>query len=432
MRVESSSARSIVVCVWVVVLGLLELSGAQSARPSNTQPDLQPDQSVNLTLAALDAAIQRLAVPGVDYRAVLRQADGSLPGDDDGSARAGIRAFLARTPSPGERFVCGSDFMQARASQALWRLRDEVAHTDADPVEPAVCYADPVAIDRSKQGESADLDIYGSDLDKVTLQLVVVTQSGYRDVTSALLPKSAFHVGVNVAAIPLSDTALSLGLAWGHVIHHWIPIIQPNSRLCASRIETIPGDRTVSWMPFGYPNARVLGQAESRTWAHLELNHSDNKVDAALCVTAASLRDRRSVAGCTVAFLYTTDPDRVIDGILGELTSQYVSARDEKFVAPFVRRQAGVVRQWSVEPVKASEAESNLSSVTARLNSIRVVSTVAYGCVSPVTYMEARRMGVVTSETQRALNPQLNRIDPTVLKVRPRFAPRPPAGDRDR
>jgi hypothetical protein len=61
--------------------------------------------------------------------------------------------------------------------------------------------------------------------------------------------------------------------------------------------------------------------------------------------------------------------------------------------------------------------------VAARLNEIRLVSVEGEWCVSPMAYLEAKRTTVLDAATRRSLDPQLKRIDPAILKLRPRFAP---------
>jgi len=60
--------------------------------------------------------------------------------------------------------------------------------------------------------------------------------------------------------------------------------------------------------------------------------------------------------------------------------------------------------------------------VAARLNEIRLVSVEGEWCVSPTAYLEAMRTTVLDPATRQSLDPQLKKIDPAILKLRPRFA----------
>jgi hypothetical protein len=90
-----------------------------------------------------------------------------------------------------------------------------------------------------------------------------------------------------------------------------------------------------------------------------------------------------------------TDPDRVIEALARE-PATHVSYLD----------QPG-------EP-----------SSVVRLGEISLVSAADEGCVSPVAYVEARRTGALDRATRDALDPQMQAVDPAILEVRPRFAPR--------
>ena len=80
------------------------------------------------------------------------------------------------------------------------------------------------------------------------------------------------------------------------------------------------------------------------------------------------------------------------------------------------------MRQWAFCGLQPSSLEGGDISVTARLNEIRLVSTEDEACVSPLAYLEAKRTTVLDPVTRQSLDPQLKRIDPAILKLRPRFA----------
>jgi hypothetical protein len=108
----------------------------------------------------------------------------------------------------------------------------------------------PFALDVTQaQRTGGWLDIYGYDFDRLTPEVVLVTNDGYRDVTAALVARSHYHLALKLwdGAVPWSSESVSLGLIWGHVIHHSIPLIRPTSPVCTSRVETIPAGRTISY-----------------------------------------------------------------------------------------------------------------------------------------------------------------------------------------
>jgi hypothetical protein len=131
-------------------------------------------------------------------------------------------------------------------------------------------------------------------------------------------------------------------------------------------------------------------------------------------------------SGCTVEFLYTTDPDRVIEAAFGMLTSQVSYVRGARTSDVRNGRQHGPVRQWAFGGFQQGGLEGGDISVTIRLNEIRLVSAEGEGCVSPMAYLEAKGATVLDPLTRQSLDPQLKRIDPAILTLRPRFAlPRP-------
>ena len=143
-----------------------------------------------------------------------------------------------------------------------------------------------------------------------------------------------------------------------------------------------------------------------------------------MCMAAAAPVGRDAVfSGCTVEFLYTTDPDRVIDGAFGELASQVSYVRGNGTSDVKNGKQKGAVRQWAFAGFEPSSLERGDISVTARLNEIRLVSSAdGEGCVSPMAYLEAKRTSAIDPVSRQSLDRQLKRIDTAILKLRPRFA----------
>jgi hypothetical protein len=291
----------------------------------------------------------------------------------------------------------------------LWRLKDTLLEVPTRPVQPTVCYALPFAVDLTRaQATPIVVDIYGYDFDATTLQLVVVTRNGFLDVTPNLTVKSHTHLTAIVggSGVPASTSNQSLGVAWGHVIHYRVPLVDPATRVCSSRVETIPPGRTVVYGDgVGVNSLRAASGPD--VGAEMHLDYSSNLLQAILCVTAADA----TASGCISEFLYTTDPDRVIDGVLGPLSSQVSFAHGGRTATVGVRR--GLVRRWTADS----------TSVVARLDGIRLVSSDAEDCISAVAYLEAKRTTAFSQPTAQALDAQLTRVEASILKVRPRFAP---------
>jgi hypothetical protein len=309
------------------------------------------------TVGIIDRAIHQLAAPSSDYRRILVDAIAALPAGADQRASGEIGAFLARAPQPGADFPCSLDFVKSRARKTLIPLRDTLRNEYVGLVEPEVCYTVPFALDRTLLPVAGGwLDIYGYDLNRVHPEMVLVNTGGYRDVSAALVTRSHYHLAFNLAgSLPWSSESVSLGLTWGHLIHYSIAVIQPDSRLCPSRIETIPAGRTISYAPPRIRrDARRAGVAATAV-ADTTFDFSTNKLEATVCVTAVDRRRHATFSGCTVEFLYTTDPDRVIEAL----------PRDPATHVSY-RHQPGEL------------------SATVRLGEISLVSIADEGCVSPL------------------------------------------------
>ena len=371
-------------------LGLLAARAAASAPAADT-------------LGVLDRAIYRLGNPSSNYRTVLLETVAALPANAGDAVRAELRTFLTRAPEPGRDFKCSLDFVRSRARLALLRIRDTLRKDYVGPVEPAVCYATPYALDvTAAPAEGRWLDIYGYDFDRVTPEMILVGRDGYQDVTKALVVKSHFHLALRLGdgAVPLASDSVSLGLTWRHVIHHSVAIVRPTSALCAARVETIPAGRTISYVPPRISRGEWPTGPGTEVRADATLDYASNKLEATVCMAAANPSAEAVFSGCSVEFLHTTDPDWMIEALFGTPSRQ-------------------------VEAVQRTDHGGDIS-VTVRLDEIKFVSIEDDECVSPLAYMEARRTRVLAPSTRRSLDPQLQRIDPALSKLRPRFALRTP------
>jgi hypothetical protein len=247
------------------------------------------------------------------------------------------------------------------------------------------------------------VDIYGYDFDAVALQVVLVNRDGFEDVTAAVGETSNYHLALNIenGAVPFSSTSLSLGLAWGHVIHHSISLMRPTTPLCSSRVEVISAGQTASYLP---PKnvEKLFTRPETKMWADAMLDYESNELDVTICATASDQPgDATLLGGCTKHFLYTTDPDRVIDGVVGNSSSRVSIVRSSRATDVTNGTRNGPVDQWTFSDARPDSATSE-PAITARLNEVRVASSEQDGCISPMAYLEAKRSGVASPATRRA------------------------------
>jgi hypothetical protein len=408
-----------------ILIASCVLSAAISvAAERRAAPHPDADRAVSQTLRILDRAIHRLASPSADYRAVLSEALAALPADADDTAADAMRTFLRRAPQPGPAFRCSRDFVSDRARDMLLRTRDILRKDYVAPLQAVACSSVPFALDLAHARRNGGwLDIYGYDFDRVSPEMVLVTTTGYHDVTSSLVSRSHYHLAFKLGEhVPWSSDAVSLGVTWGHIIHYSIALVRPTSQLCALRLETIPAGRTLSYSPLPIDAEKRPVPPGARVSADVRLHYSSNKVEATVCMAVADPDTRSAgLGGCTVEYLYTTDPDWIIEGLLGEEVSQvsYRRGRTASDVKDGTRR--GLVRQWTFSDFNQSAA-SQAVSVQAHLNDIRLVAVADRACVSPMAYLEAVRTGAIDPATKASIDRQLPSLDPAVLKLRPRFS----------
>jgi hypothetical protein len=405
---------------------LLACAGNAGAVPSAAPTETNPGRTQTSTLGVIENAIHLLGDPSSDYRKVLLGAVAAIPANADDRARDDIRTFLTRAPEPGPEFRCSVDFVRSRARQDLLRLRDSLRNEYVAPAQPSVCYAVPFALELNEaQTTSGWLDIYGYDFDRVTPEMVLVGNEGYRDVTAALVARSHYHLALKLGegGVRLSAENASLGLVWGHLIHYSVAIIQPASRLCSARIEKLPSGRTISCSPPRISREGPAARQGTVVRADATLDYASNKLEATVCMTAAvHAGGDAGSGGCTVEFLYTTDPDRVIEAVLGELNSRVSHVPTGRTRDVMKGTAHGPVGQWAFDGFPPGHSEGGAISVTARLNEIRLVTVEGEGCVSPLDYLEARRTTALDPVTRQALDPLLEGLDPDISRLRPRYS----------
>jgi hypothetical protein len=410
------------------LLGLLLMcvfASGQGLAAAAQQRDDPEDIQRTSVIRALDRGVQRLAGSDADYRIALRETLRALPPAFKESIGRDIDAFLTRAPGTGADFKCSAAFVRDRARKELGRIRDTLVGAQSRPLEPEFCYALPYAVDTSQiPGQHRTVELYGYDFDRVPLELFLVEDGGHPDVTFALTMRTHYHVTVNLGpgGVPLSSKSHFLGLTWGNLIHGAVPIIQGNSTLCSSRVEDVPrGKEVTSSMSRPRTRPRALSKA-TRIWAKATLEYSDNGIETTICSFAENRGDpSTTVGGCETEFVATVDADRVIEGIVGKAES-HTSATIGRGQRNAVRRRgSGVVDRWTFTGF-GTDPGSSEPDLTVRFNRIRIVSTESYGCVSPVAYLEARRMNALSAATLGRLNPQLTASPAAVLRLRPRFA----------
>ena len=375
-------------------------------------------------IVVIDEAVNALANPSADYRKIFQNILATLPRDSQDFVKAQITNFLQRAPTPGADFKCGAEFMRYRARQELWRLKDILLNTNPQPPEPQFCYAVPFAVDLTRPTNT--VEIYGYDLDQQPLEMFLVNSDVFQDVTFALIKKTHYHLTLDLGkdGVKFSPNSQALSVAWGHLIRYSISLIQLTTPLCVSWLEEIPAGKTITYPPLLLSGDGRFTEPGPKVLASATLDYESNKVDATVCMTAKEQNgDRTTFSGCGVEYVFTTDPDRVIEWVFGDLQSYitYTHVGQAEDVKEGAR--GGPVHQWIFSGFSGKSSVATETQVTVQLSKIRVVSTEPDNCVSAIAYSEAKRMNALSPSTIERLDAQLKKINPEILKLRPRFAP---------
>jgi len=405
----------------LVCLALL-CSGCTTTREIPAERASKPT-TANLVFL-LDDALNAIGNPSADYRSIFQNILVTLPRDSQDFVKAEITSFLQRAPTSGVDFKCGAEFMRYRAQQELWRLKDILLNMNPQPPEPQFCYAVPFAIDLAQPTHA--VEVYGYDLDRAPLEIFLVNGDVFQNVSFALINKTHYHLTVDLGknGVKFSPDSQALSVAWGHLIRYSIPLIQLGTPLCSSSLEEIPAGKTITYAPLLLGGEGRFREPGPRVWSNATLDYESNKVDATVCMTAAEQNSKRATfSGCGVEYVFTSESDRVIEGIFGEIEGYMTYTQGGQADEVKQGVQGGPVREWKFSGFGDSSGARREIQVAVQLNRVRVVSTAMDACVSAIAYSEAKRMNALSAETIRRLDPQLNKVDPEILELRPRFAP---------
>jgi hypothetical protein len=378
------------------------------------------------TTHLLEDAIRSLDKSSAQPRKIIEHTLRALPPEGNAAVRQSVREFLLRLPVAKEELVCGPDFLRSRAQQEFSRIKESFLNGPAEPLEPAACYSAPFLIDLTRNPEpQGTLDLFGYDFDRVPLELVLVHNGSFIDVTHALTMRSHSHLTVKLGndGVRFSTDTEMIGLVWGHIIRYTIPVVQTSTTLCASRTEKIAADVTIRYSPPRIARAAGLRNAKRSVHAYLTLESVSNALSAMLCATVTS--DKEPVfSGCGAEQLFTTGTDDLIEQIIGG-THSTISFTDTSQPSSRILHgsSGGPVAGWTFTGTAGADGNSAGPEVATQLKRVRIISTPAAGCLSPIAYLEAKRTNLLSQGTIRRLDDQLAKIDPDILKLRPRFAP---------
>jgi hypothetical protein len=405
----------------LIAVCVLALDFGQSIAVAGGHPLL--DIELQKTIMVLERGENALASSSVDLRQTLKSVVDGVPPDAPQFVRSDITTFLTRLPESGTEFVCHSEFIRYRARQELQRLQEGLLNTNPQPAEPQFCYAVPFAIDLAQP--RATLEIYGSDFDAQPLELFILNADGtFEDVSFTLKKRTHYHFSVDLGpnGVKFSPKSQMLGVAWGHIVRYSVSLIQPSTALCTSQIEEIPASKMITFSPDRIGGGSGLNVGGTAT-ARATLNYESNKVDATVCTLATDSKSDPTFVGCSVEYVYTTDPDSVIDGVFLQLESRISGLHLHPGQNTFPGKRNGPVTKWVFGIPEVQSIPAADPVMTAELGKIRISSTKLDNCLPAVTYMEARRRHDLASTTTKRLDTQSTSVPKDILKLRPRFAP---------
>ena len=390
-----------------------------------TPPDPVNERQLTDSIVLLERAVSALANPSADYSKILRDVVAHWPANGLPVVKNDLATFLARAPDARADFKCGADFVRYRARNELLRLKDVVLDANPKPTRSQFCYAVPFAIDLSRAPDA--VEIYGYDFDKEPPQVLLMNAFGFRDVTFALIRHNHYHLTLDLAKHGLTFSAdnQQLAVATGHLIQQTLPVIGADAFVCESRVEEIPAGKAVGFAPPPLDGRREFSAGSGATlWSNAALDYESNQVDATVCMSIVEPGVHPRVrSGCAVELVYSAEPDRVIERVVGGLEDQvaYTHRSGSEDVRHGMTR--GPVSRWLFGGLGPQQSIPLEPLVTIQLRAARLISTKAGGCVSAIAYLEAKRMHALSEATVQRLDSQLKKMDLAVLKARPRFAP---------
>jgi hypothetical protein len=406
---------------------LLALSGSLAPAERDWPSAKGARTTVASTVLVLDESIRALGDSAVDARAVLSGIAARLPTGANPAVATSINRLLRRIPPRASTdFLCGEDFVRIRARQELNRIRETVLGSTPPALAPQFCYAMPYAIDASRP--PSVVEFYGFDFDAASVEMFLVSDSDYKDVSAALVHHNHYHVTLRIGGadgVQLAPGSLTLGLTWGHLIAHAIPIAHANTPLCQSAVEEIPAGKSITVEPWPVPgDAPRAALASPAVVAHATLDYQSNAVIATLCAVAHSSGGGDAIySGCATEYVASLDPDRTIEGILGPLEAGFSATPRTRASDSLAFGPSGFVRRWVVGGRSPRSGNGRGPSVTTILGPVRVVLTAPKRCISAIAFVEAKQAGALGMAAVRSLGKQLSSVDPRIVRLRPRFAP---------
>lgn len=282
----------------------------------------------------LDEAVDALRNTSADWQQVLQDAQQKLTEEAQATVRNEIANIASRSiAQAGVEMRCNVDFVRARISQALLRIKARLLGSPVPSLEPALCQVVPIAVDRAAVPEHVkQLEFYGYDLDvSPQLQVYHEATSGARtDVTSRLDRPTHYAMTLKFGAtgVQLDEHSERFVVQLGDRTLSTVAVIQPATPLCQSKVQPVDL-QSITFVPpkQGSGDGEFDGHGPDVSTS-VELSFQPKSLDMRIWMRAKETKSDWTLAeGSIDRQVFVPPPGWRIDSMVGQTVSTH-SYRD--------------------------------------------------------------------------------------------------------
>ena len=359
------------------------------------------DDITQKVLTTLDDAIGTLNAAQANWQEVLQKVITDLPKEVQSTVTNEVSNLLQRTiAAAGAEFRCNVDFFRVRVQQALQRIKAEFLKQSVPPVEPQLCNVVPLAIDMNLTADRRNkLEFYGYDFDKTAIEVMLVNGTTQINVSDKLDQPTHYHMVLNLGSngVPITTASTRLILRWNNRDISSIAIIQKAPKICQTSYYTFQPARISYMPPKTRGDAEFDGHGPSVNASVTLLNYGSSVVAKVYMKAAETQSDWTTGEGTKYFTLYTADPGKHIESIVGSTYASYSYIDSNHDMDEFPG--TGPVRKFSFMGDGSGDDVGYHTRVEVDFNNIRVELKETGDCVSSATLR--------TLELQNAISPEL-------------------------
>jgi hypothetical protein len=375
------------------------------------------DKAKNITtqtVNALDDAIDSLSTQSANWQQVLQDTMGKLTDTAQSTIRNEIANLASRSVAQvGVEFRCNADFIGARVRQALIAIKANLLNQPVPPIEPAVCQAVPLAIDRSLVPDRLkQLEFYGYDFDKASnLRVLHERTPGRIDVTSKLNRPTHYamilHFGAN--GVGLDNSSQKISLEWGGKQISQIAVIQPVTPICQSKLMPFT-PQSITYIPpkTGSGDGDFDGNGP-KVIVKVSLIVRPKQLSALVYMSAKETQDDWTHAEGWREFpLYSPDPGWSINSVVGDLSSDYQYTDSNHTDDSFDLGSGGPVKRLVFVGDTDSDEAGTRTKADIAFNALRMELIQSADCVADSAVTNSVAAGLISPALFRRLLPSIN------------------------